>query len=133
MEHPRRWLPNYLQNRLRMFTTWIRCNKERDMELPCGWLAESSWNDMIIGQDLLLELKLNLYFCGNTIQGNGGVYKGCNAPMKDSYNLCDDVSFRNEELWESEHIPDTTRRTSRILNANSQRSNLSKLCQTVNK
>ena len=38
---------------------------------------------MIIGRDLLLELKLDLCFSGYTIKVNGCVYEGCTAPMKD--------------------------------------------------
>ena len=51
---------------------------------------------MIIGWDLLLELKLDLYLSDYTIKGNGGVYKVCTAPMKYPYDLCDEASFRNE-------------------------------------
>ena len=54
---------------------------------------------MIIGQDLLLELKLDLCFPNYMIKGNGGSYEGCTAPMRDPYDLCNDASFRNEEVW----------------------------------
>ena len=56
--------------------------------------------DMIIGQDLLLEIKLDLCFSNYTIKGNGGVYEGCTAPMKYPYGFCNDASSINEELWE---------------------------------
>ena len=59
-------------------------------------LQKNSRYDMIIGRDLLLELKLDLYFSNFTIKGNGGAYEGCTAPMKDPYDLCDDTSFINE-------------------------------------
>ena len=52
---------------------------------------------MIIGQDLLLNLELDLCFYDYTIKGNGGTYKGCTAPMKDPYDLCNDASFLNED------------------------------------
>ena len=51
---------------------------------------------MIIGQDLLLELKLDLRLSDFTIKGNGGTYKGFTAPMRYTYNFCDDASFRNK-------------------------------------
>ena len=41
--------------------------------------------------------------------------------------MCDDASFRNEELWESENVLDSTRRTRRILDANYQGADLSKI------
>ena len=75
---------------------------------------------MIIGRDLLLELKLDLCFSYYTIKGNGYVYKGCTAPMKDPSNLCDGTSLRNEELWESEHVLNSTRCTRMILDVNYQ-------------
>ena len=55
--------------------------------------------EMIIGRDLLLKLKLDLCFSDCTVKGNGCAYKGCTAPMKDPYDLCDESSSRNEELW----------------------------------
>ena len=82
---------------------------------------------MIICQDLLLELKLDLCFSDYTIKGNEGAYEGCTAPMKDPYDLCDDASFRNEEVWEREHVLDSARRTLRILDENYQRADLSKI------
>ena len=88
---------------------------------------KSSRYDMIIGQDLLLELKLNLCLYNYTMKGNGGAYKGCTAHMKDSYNICDDASLRNGELRKIEHVHDSTRRTRRILDANYQREKLSKI------
>ena len=71
--------------------------------------------DMIIGQYLLLELKLDLCLSDYTISGKIGMYEGCTVYMKDTSDLCDDKIFRNEEWWESEHILDSTRRTHRIL------------------
>ena len=59
-------------------------------------LQKNSRYDMIIGQDLLLELKLYLYFSDYMIKGNVGAYEGCTDPMKDPSDLCDDASFRNE-------------------------------------
>ena len=38
---------------------------------------------MIIGQDLLLELKLDLCFSYYMIKVNGCAYEGCTAPIKD--------------------------------------------------
>ena len=55
--------------------------------------------DMILGWELLLEPKLDLCFSNYTIKGNGGACKGFTAPMKDPSDLCDDASFRNEEVW----------------------------------
>ena len=63
---------------------------------------------MIIGQDLLLELHLDLCFFYFTIKDHGGAYEGCPAPMKDTSNLSDDASLRNEEQWESKHVIDFT-------------------------
>ena len=56
-----------------------------------------------------------------------GAYKGCTAPMRESYTVCDYASFRNEEIWESEHVLNSTRLTRRILDGNYQRVNLSKI------
>ena len=87
---------------------------------------------MIIIQDLFLELKLDLCFHDYTIKSNGGAYKGCTTPMKYPYDLCDDESFINEEVWESEHVLNSTGSTRRILDANYQKADLRKMCQTVN-
>ena len=57
---------------------------------------------MIIGKDLLLELKLDLCFSDYTIRGNGGLYKVCTVSMK--YPSI----FINEDLWQSEHVLDST-------------------------
>ena len=59
-------------------------------------LQKNSRYDMIVGQDLLLELKLDLCYSNYTIEVNGGAYEGCNAPMKYPSDLCDDSIFRNE-------------------------------------
>ena len=59
-------------------------------------LQKNSRYDMIIGQDLLLEIKLYLYLSGYTIKVNVGAYEGCTDPMKDTSDLCDDASLRNE-------------------------------------
>ena len=53
---------------------------------------------MIIGLELLLELKLDLCFSKCTIKGSGGVYEEFTVPMKDPSDLCDDASFKNEKL-----------------------------------
>ena len=82
---------------------------------------------MIIGRDLLLEIKLDLCFSYYKIKVNGGTYEGCTNPMKDPSDLCDDTSFINEELWESEHVLNFTRRRRRILDAKYQNSDLSKI------
>ena len=90
---------------------------------------------MIIGQDFLSELQLDLCFLDYTIRLNGGTYEGCTASMRDMNNnyvrinsdLIDDASFRDEELWESEHLLDSTRRTRRIWDAKYQESDLSKV------
>ena len=47
--------------------------------------------------------------------------------MKDTYDLCYDASFRNEEVWKSEHVLDSMRHTRRILDANYQRDDLIKI------
>ena len=59
-------------------------------------LRKNSRYDMIIGQHLLLELKLDLCFSDYKIKRNGGAYKGCTDPMKYPSNLCDDTRFINE-------------------------------------
>ena len=82
---------------------------------------------MIIGRDLLLELKLYLYFSNYTIRGNGGAYEGCTIYVKDPSDLRDDAMFRNEEWWESEHILDSRRHKLRILDAQYQKVNLCKI------
>ena len=82
---------------------------------------------MIMGQDLLLELKLDLCFSYYTIRGNWGAYKECTISMKDPANLHDDTIFRNEELWERKHVLDSTQRTRRILKAQYQNLDLSKI------
>ena len=75
----------------------------------------------------MLELKLDLCFSNYTIKGNVGAYEECTDSMKDPYDLCDDASSRNEEVWESEHVLDNMRRTRRILDAKYQKSDLSKI------
>ena len=90
-------------------------------------LQKNSRYDMIIGQDFLLELKLDLCLSDYMIKGNGGTYEGCTNPMKYPSNLYYDTSFRNEELWESEHVRDSKRRTCRILDAKYQKVDLSKI------
>ena len=62
---------------------------------------KKSWYDMIIGQDLLLELKSDLCLSVYTIRGNWGAYKECTVSMNDPSELQDYTSFRNEELWEN--------------------------------
>ena len=47
--------------------------------------------------------------------------------MRGPNDLCDDASFRNEEVWESDHVLDSTRHTPRVLDANNQKDNLSKI------
>ena len=54
-----------------------------------------------MGQELLLEIMLDLCFSDYTIKGNVDAYKGYNAPMKYPYDLCNDASFKNKEVWES--------------------------------
>ena len=49
-------------------------------------LQKNSRHDMIIGQDLFLELKLDLCFSNYTIKGNGSEYKGCTDTMRDTYD-----------------------------------------------
>ena len=41
--------------------------------------------------------------------------------------MCYDARFRNEEVWESELVIDSKRRTRRILDAKYEKSNLSKI------
>ena len=47
--------------------------------------------------------------------------------MKDTSNLRDDTSLKNEELWESEHVLDSTRRMCRLLDSKYQNSDLRKI------
>ena len=47
------------------------------------------------------------------------MYKGCTDPMKDIPNYTsstqpNDKTFRDKELWESEHVMDVMRHTRRI-------------------
>ena len=55
------------------------------------------------------------------------MYKGCTIYMKDPSDLRDDAIFRNEELWESEHVLNSTQRTCRILDAQYQKADLRKI------
>ena len=61
-------------------------------------LQKNSGYDMIMGQDLLLEIRLDLCFSKYITIGNGGAYKVLTAPMKDTSDLCDGTSFINKEL-----------------------------------
>ena len=79
----------------------------------------------------MLELKLDLRFSDYKITSNGGACEGCTAPMKDPSKFCDDAIFRNEELWESEHALDSTQGTRRILDANYQMADLSKIVSNI--
>ena len=47
--------------------------------------------------------------------------------MKDPSDLCYDIIFRNAELWEIEHVLNSTRRTRRILDAQYKKYDLSKI------
>ena len=51
--------------------------------------------DMIIGQDLLFELKLYLCLFDYTIGGNGGTYEGYTVSTNDPSDLRDDAIFKN--------------------------------------
>ena len=53
--------------------------------------------------------------------GNGGAYKGCTVSMKDPSKLHNDASFRDEELWESEHVLNAMQFMRRILDAKYQK------------
>ena len=44
--------------------------------------------------------------------------------MKDPHDLCNDVSFGNEDVWESEHVLYSTQHMHRILDAKYQKSDL---------
>ena len=70
--------------------------------------------DMIIGWELLLELKLDLCFSDQTIRGNGGAYEGCTISMNDTSDLRNGASFGDEKEWESEHVFDYTRHMRRL-------------------
>ena len=43
--------------------------------------------DMMLGSDILSELKIDLYVFNHTIRGNIGNYKGFTTPMKDIENI----------------------------------------------
>ena len=122
MEHPRRWFSNNLWNQCIIGIIWIR----RDEEHAVDDSRKNSRYDMIIGRDLLLELKLDLrlYYC--MIRGNGGAHDGCTVSMKDPYDLRDDASFRNYYFWESEHVLDSTRLMRKILDTQYQKAYLRK-------
>ena len=84
-------------------------------------LQKNSRYDMIIGRDLLLELKLDLCLYNCTIKINGGVYKVCTVSMQYNSDLRDGAILRNEEWWESEHVLDSKQRTRRIFYAQYQK------------
>ena len=79
--------------------------------------------NMILGRDILSEIKIYLCLSRNTIKGNIGAHKGCMSPMKDAFKnnfntLSDWINnkiFWNKELWESEHVLDATQRMHFIL------------------
>ena len=68
--------------------------------MECIFLMDSSQNssryDMIIGRDLLLELKLDLCFSNSTIRGGKGAYEGFTTPLKYPYDFFDNTSLRNK-------------------------------------
>ena len=75
--------------------------------------------DMILGREILSKPKIYLCFSDNIIRVNVGASAGCTDLIKDVTNinfnassawLCE-KSFRNEELWKSEHILYDTRPT----------------------
>ena len=72
---------------------------------------KNSRYNMIIGRELLLELKLYLCFSDYTIRVNGGAYEGCTISIKYPSDLRNDASLRDEKLWKSEHVIDATRNT----------------------
>ena len=43
--------------------------------------------DMILGRDILSNLKIDLRFYDNNIRRNEGAYEGCTEPMKDALKI----------------------------------------------
>ena len=135
MEHPRRWLSDNPYHKCRICTTTNWCDKKRDMEFSRRWIAENAKYDMIIGRYLFPELLLDLCLSDYTIRLNGGAYKGWAISMRDMNNsyvwitsdLHYETSFRDEEIWECEHVLDPTRLIHRILGAKYQKSDSSKI------
>ena len=56
--------------------------------------------NMILGRDILYELRIDLSFSENTIMLNGGRYKGRTTPMKDVSK----ISFNVASNWLKEKI-----------------------------
>ena len=61
----------------------------------------------------LISLRLLSLSTGEAVRFT--VVSTCTTSMKDPSKLCDDTNLRNEELWESEHVIDSTQCTRRIL------------------
>ena len=127
MEHLSWWLPNYPKTNMELILPELYATKSMTWSFHMGESQRNSRYDMIIGRELLLELKLDLCFFNYTIKGNGGVYEGCTAPMKYPSNMCHDAIYRNEEWWESKHLLDSTWSMCSILDAKYQKSSLSQM------
>jgi len=85
--------------------------------------------DLIMGRDLLAELRLLLDFGGHVMKAETGPYAGCSAPMK---SIDDVINFENadiiDDLYESERVRDSMDRVNRIQAANYHKADLKKVC-----
>ena len=84
---------------------------------------------MILGQDILSELKICLDFSDHMIKCNGGAYKGCTTPMKDISKInfaktANDDKFLQEEIWESEAVLESMEHAHRILDTHYKKADL---------
>ena len=82
---------------------------------------------MIIGQDLLLEPKLDICLSDCEIKGNEGSYERCAVSMKYPSDLRNDAISRFGQLQEIKYVLASTQRTRRILDAQYQISNFKKV------
>ena len=90
--------------------------------------------DMILGRDILSELKTDLCLFKNTIKGNGRTYYGFTVLIKEISNInCNASSnwvnneiFWNEYLWKRKDVLDFTQHMYPILDTYYEKFDLSK-------
>ena len=86
--------------------------------------------DMIIGRDLLSELKFILDFGNNKINCKEGPYKGCSTRMKNFDDVLKFSGFdKTHEIYESEPLQEATERMDGIQAAKYKKDDLEKVIQ----
>ena len=86
--------------------------------------------DVIIGRDLLKQLKFSLNFDTDEIECKSGPFEGTSAPMKDIDDVLNFNGFEiANEIYEGAHVREASERVSRIQAAHYEKADLTKLCK----